>query len=266
MFRATGTLTGQSVRVVFQKKGSAWETFQSHCPDIRCLTAVSSKYPREIAWTIAFDGKKLGQVTGRMPDGFDVYSHIGLQRVISVLPVPTVGKRSIEYGSEIGPVYRPLVAVSQPFFRDPDSWKPAALSAEQIALLRQNFRRQFPKLCKSNPRDYKLARFSYRDEDVKAVKAYRSNKQWIIARLNLKAAIDCDDVEAQVGIDDPWFSIGPQGLGQYLGSGMWLVDAGDYDNDGKSELVFSIVRDNRGGYVLFYDDFKKSATFEYFFH
>jgi hypothetical protein len=27
---------------------------------------------------------------------------------------------------------------------------------------------------------------------------------------------------------------------------MWLVDAGDYDNDGKSELVFAIDRANEG--------------------
>jgi hypothetical protein len=44
---------------------------------------------------------------------------------------------------------------------------------------------------------------------------------------------------------------------------MWLVDAGDYDNNGRDELVFSIDRYNRGGYELFYDDFKKHATFEY---
>ena len=51
-----------------------------------------------------------------------------------------------------------------------------------------------------------------------------------------------------------------------LGNGMWLVDAGDYDNDGKSELVFSIDRYNQGGYELFYADFKKHATFEFGYH
>lgn len=47
---------------------------------------------------------------------------------------------------------------------------------------------------------------------------------------------------------------------------MSLVDAGDYDNDGKSEVVFSIAGDNLGGYVLFYDDFTKHATFEFSYH
>jgi hypothetical protein len=256
------------VRVAFRKKGSDWEALPNDCGESSCLKAVASTYPREIGWTIAFDGKRLGHVTGRTPEEFDFYAHIGLQKVISALPVPTVGKRSAENEGDIGgAVYRPLVAVSQPFFNDPESWKPAQLPAELIGILRQNFRQRFPKLCKSSPRDEsKLVRFAYRDEDVRLVKAYTSKRQWGIARLSLKGAIDCNDLEADFGIDDPWFVIDPQRLVRYFGSGMWLVDAGDYDNDGKAELVFSIGRYNRGGYVLFYDDFKKSATFEYRYH
>jgi len=45
-----------------------------------------------------------------------------------------------------------------------------------------------------------------------------------------------------------------------------LVDAGDYDNDGKSELVFSIDRENEGGYQIWYDNFTKHATFKFHYH
>ena len=41
------------------------------------------------------------------------------------------------------------------------------------------------------------------------------------------------------------------------------MDAGDYDNCGKSEVLFSIDQYNRGGYVFFYDDLKKQAVFEF---
>jgi len=52
-----------------------------------------------------------------------------------------------------------------------------------------------------------------------------------------------------------------------LDSGIWLVvDAGDYDGDGKSELVFAINDYNRGGYRLFYDDFRQRAVFEFSHH
>jgi hypothetical protein len=63
-----------------------------------------------------------------------------------------------------------------------------------------------------------------------------------------------------------WFVVKPGGEIRFLGAGMWLVDAGDYDNDGKSEVVFSIDRYNQGGYELFYYDFKKSAVFQFSYH
>jgi hypothetical protein len=47
---------------------------------------------------------------------------------------------------------------------------------------------------------------------------------------------------------------------------MWFVDAGDYGNDGKTEVVFSIAGYDTGGYELFYDDFTKHATFEFSYH
>jgi hypothetical protein len=108
--------------------------------------------------------------------------------------------------------------------------------------------------------------FLYRDEDIKLVKAYESNRGWTLARLHLGEAIDCEDVEAGFEINDKWFTVDPQRSVQYLDDGIWLVDAGDYDNDGKSELVFSIDDYNRGGYEIFYDDFKKHATFKFSYH
>jgi hypothetical protein len=63
-----------------------------------------------------------------------------------------------------------------------------------------------------------------------------------------------------------WFAATPRGEPIFPGQGMWLVDAGDYDNDGRSELVFAIDRANEGGYELFYDDFKKHAVFQFYYH
>ncbi len=88
----------------------------------------------------------------------------------------------------------------------------------------------------------------------------------MVARLHLGKAIDCEDVEAGFDIDDAWFVVDPQKSVQFLDTGIWLVDAGDYDNDSKSELVFSIDRDNAGGYELFYNDFKKRAISEFGYH
>jgi hypothetical protein len=263
-----GDASSPGVRVVFRRDAQAWVAFRSQCPDQPCLKVISSEFPPEINWTISFDGRKLSQITGRTPSEFKFYSDVGLQEIMKGSTVPTVGKRSVEFsGYQATPVYRPLIANSEPYYDDPDVWKPAQPPTGYVRLLRGQFRRKFPKLCRMSKQDEtKLEPLSYLDEDIKTVKGYASKRGWWIIRLHLEGAIDCNDVEAGFEIDDPWFAVDPQHVSSYLASGMSLVDAGDYDNDGKSELVFSIDRDNRGGYVLYYDDFQRHATFEYSYH
>ncbi len=256
------------VRVIFQKHGTSWQAFPSSCHDRDCLRKAPSAYPDKVDWTVGFDGRILGQVTAQTPADFETYSHIGLQNVIHGDHIPTVGTRSAQYGGYIDAVvYRPLIANSKPFFKDPELWKVSHLSPEAKRLFRRGFRQHFSRLCKSSVRDEdKLEQFVYRDEDVKLVKAYISKNQWAIARLHLQGAVDCTNLEAGSEIDDAWFVMDPQKSVRYIGEGMWLVDAGDYDNDSRSELLFSINRENRGGYELFYDNFKRKALFEFEYH
>ncbi|MBZ5680886.1 MAG: hypothetical protein LAO24_12350 [Acidobacteriia bacterium] len=257
----------RDVRAVFRKSGTAWQVFPNDCPDQDCLEKIASAYPGNVTWTIAFDGKNLGQVTTGAPKEYKWYSSVGQQDIISTGSVPTVGEKSAQFaGWADVPVYRPLVANSQPYFTDPDIWKPFSPKQELVRMLQQQFRKWFPKLCRlGGPNSSEMIPFAYRNEDVKLVKAYGSKTGWVVARLHLEA-VDCKDVEAGFDIDDPWFVIDLGKSVRYVGAGMWLVDAGDYDNDGKAEILFSIDRYNRGGYELFYDDFKKHVTFEFSYH
>lgn len=130
-----GTFAGESntrrVRVAFRKVGDRWEAFESNCPDEACLNAAPAKFPSQVTWTIAFDTRNLGVVTAETPRLFDLYGHIGLQTISSGQRVPTVGKRSRDYSGFLDdPVYRPLVAVSQPNVTDPDQWKRGSISRE----------------------------------------------------------------------------------------------------------------------------------------
>ena len=257
----------RAVRVVFERKGSEWQAFPSSCPDVKCLSSVTARYPHEVVWTVAFDGKSVGRIAATTPKCFNNYAEVGLQEITGQGPVPVVGKRSQAFGGYTdAAVYRPLVTNSQPFVADPDLWKRSQLSAESLLRLRQEFRRHYGKLCRLGKDQTNLKPFQYSDENIKFVQAYASHTGWAVARLHLEAAIDCGDVEAGFEIDDGWFVIDPQSNVRYLDDGLWLVDAGDYDNDGHSELVFAINRDNRGGYELFYDDFRKRAVFEYSYH
>jgi len=255
-----------AVRAVFEKEGDEWEPFTNDCRDRTCLKNSTSSYPGEVTWTITFDGKNLGQVTSRTPKDFMRYSGVGQQEITSKEPVPTVGDRSSKFGGFTdASVYRPLVANSQPYFKDPESWKPSQLSNDVTRILRKHFREKFPTVSNCTNPDENVAKpWPYLDEDIKIVKAYSSKTAWSVARVQLEE-YRCDGPSDDAFVDQ-WFVISPRLEVTFLDAGMWLVDAGDYDNDGRSELVFSIDRYNRGGYELFYGDFEKRVTFVFHYH
>lgn len=261
-----GESDSRRIRVVFEKNGDTWKAFPSDCPSQDCLTTVAPEYPTEVTWTIAFDGKNLGKVTSRTPAKFDFYSDVGLQNITSTGPIPTVGKKAAEFGGFLGvPVVRPLIANSQPYFEDPEAWKPTRLSTMLVAALNQEFRRKFPNVTNCTNPDENIPRpWQYRDLDIKLSKAYSSNKNWSLATLSLDGS-RCDGIA-----DGPfirhWFVVNPEGHVSFLGQGMWLVDAGDYDNDGKSEIMFALADYDKGGYELFYDDFTQHVAFEFSYH
>jgi len=256
----------RDVRIAFRRAGDHWEAFPSRCPDEDCLKSISSKFPAEVQWTIALDGRNLGQLTARTPRTFDFYSAVGQQEIIGNSTPPTVGKRSEQYGGFLGqPVYRPLIAVSQPNYRDPDGWKPAKVPNELLVAAQKSFGQKFPKVenCTKADPDKPIP-WPYTAANIKLQKAYASNRNWFLLELSLTGNL-CDGPPDDA-FQPQWFVITPAREVRWLDSGIWLVDAGDYDNDGKSELVFAIDGYDRGGYKLFYDDFRHTAVFEFSYH
>ena len=256
----------RAVRIVFQQEGREWRPYPSNCRDPRCLKAISAKYPASVTWTVGRAGKELGQVIGHTPSDFGWYSDVGLQRLASSGPIPTIGKRSIKYAGYLDePVFRSLIVSSGSRFADPDAWQPRPLSMNTVGALRQQFRRRFPKVwnCKS-PDENEPRPWHYADANIRVSESYVAGTGWRLAKLRLTGN-RCDGP-----LDDPfvsqWFVISPKGQPRFLVAGLNFLDAGDYNHSGKSVVVFSIDRDNRGGYELFYDDFRRSAVFQFSYH
>jgi hypothetical protein len=257
----------RAVRAVFRKIGNGWQAFPTKTSSYRDLETLPTSYPSEMTWSIAFDGRNLGTITSRTPTHFKFYSEIGIEDITSQTKVPTVGKKSVDYpGSIDRPLYRPLIAVSQPNVSDPEHWKPAQVPPALIVSARQQFRSKFPKAtnCK-NPDENVPRPWRYRDEDIRVAKSYSSEDGWSLLELSL-TGYACDGPDDDSGFIGQWYVVEPSGTVRFLGSDMWLVDAGDYDNDGKSEVLFAIGEDNKGGYRLFYRSFTRSAEFAFHYH
>jgi hypothetical protein len=134
------------------------------------------------------------------------------------------------------------------------------VSGADVSKLRLEFQRKYPVLTSCENMDVK----QYSGADIKVTRAYRSKRNRQVVQLAVKGCAPDDERGDELSME--WYVVSPDGKFQYLDSNMHLVDAGDYDNDGKSELIFSIDDYNRGGYKLFYDDFKQKAVFEFSYH
>jgi len=266
-----GVYAGESnstkVRALFAHKGKGWTAFKSDCEIQTCLTTVTAQYPKEVAWFVGLDGREIGHVVARTPGAFGFYAHIGLQDIVEGTP-PTVGKPSSEYaGFAGGEVRRPLVTNSKPDFKDPAGWKRGMITPnvrnQAIALLHS----LAPAICREGAsEEAPLLPFKFAPEDL-VVRMYRAKDGRMLITANVSGAYYCEYSGAgDGGFDAQTFGIGANGKALLLGPGLTLVDAGDYDADGNSELVFALSQYNRGGYVLFSDDFKEQARFEFGYH
>jgi hypothetical protein len=260
----------RSVRALFSKSEDGWKVFPSECADEECLDSLPQKYPASVDWTIAYHGRSLGQVSTARPMKFDLYSSVGQEGITSAGTVPSVGKPSKEFAGFLAePVLRPLVAVSQPHFADPDGWKEATLSPALTAELRKSFRARFEQVQNCTREDAgEAVPWHYSDHEIQMSQAWRSRRGWWLAEMMLTDNA-CDGPAADPS-NDPfspqWFTVDPQGAIKFLAGEMHFVDAGDYAGNGKSELLFSIDDYDFGGYRLFYDDFQKKAEFEFSYH
>jgi hypothetical protein len=262
-----GPSKNRVIRPLFEKKGDEWK--------------ISTFHPEEIQWTIAFDGKNFGSVKSRpntKNSSLDTDTHVPMPQHGQAL---TIGKPSEDFSGWQRTLFnRPLVLVSKGNFKDPDEWKPFQPTEDQIRVFISTFRIEYPKVLNCNENEEPLHDpWPYKDSDINISKVYRSNKADLLVEMFLKGGkcgindgpfqqqlflfrsdkstthITLESRKRQLrktGKDDLWSLI--------------LVDAGDYDGDGKSEVVFFLSGYNEDGYAMFYDSFQKSVMWTWSYH
>lgn len=255
------------VRTLFAHKDKDWIAFKSDCETPTCLTIVTAQYPKQVTWFVGFHGREIGRLAARTPRAYQFYADIGLQDIVEGIP-PSVGKPSSQFaGYAGGEVRRPLVTSSKPDFKDRAGWKRGvitpAIRSKAIALLRS----LAPAICRQGAsEEAPLLPFTPAPKDL-VIRMYEAKDGRMLITANVIGAYYCEYSGGGDGsFDDQTFGIDSNGKASLLGAGLTFVDAGDYDSDGHSELIFALSQDNRGGYVLFSHGFKEQARFEFGYH
>ncbi len=252
-----GVARERLIRPAFEKEGLQW----------RAASASSLSSPMK--WTVAFDGKSLGEVEGRK----DSEPSILIQSLITpARSVPTVGQSSSKFAGLLasGPtkVRRPLVLISKPYFRDPDGWNRLAKVPSGIArTVRMEFRKNFPHIKRCKDEEIVQRDWPFPDSALNLVTAYESNRHSFLIETHIEAG-NCGYIDdPNDPLSNPWFFVSEDGRARRIGAFMTLLDAGDYDNDGRSEIVFFLSQpEDTDGFVLFDASLREQARFTWFYH
>lgn len=265
-----GAAEGQAsrfvVRMVFQNSGGGWRSVNPDCQDEACLASSAGTWPPTATWTVVNRGSTVGAVTGRTPEAWTRYADVGIQDVATTADIPRVGPPTQEWSDAGVDLQRPLVAISIPKASDPDAWKDGALSPQARTALQDAFLHQFAEVqnCEQAGGQVPVP-MKYKPLDIVPSEVRTSDKGWTVVTAQL-TGYRCDGPAEGTAFAPQAFAISPEGRVRYLGEGLKLVDAGDFDGNGQSELIYAIQRGNSGGYELYSNDFAEQATFAFNYH
>jgi hypothetical protein len=237
---------GRSVRVLFQKSPAGWASLAE---------PKRAPAPLPSIWTVAFSGQRLGQIVTLDPGWSSEYAWTyARDRLLNVIgEAPTVRTSGSQFGGWCAsPSLRPLVVVSQANVADPSRWKRAEPEKNTRDRVFGEFKTRSGRQVICPDEAEKAVDFHYTVKHLVQLANYADllGRRLVAVSLDPKL-IKCD------GPSEPtwrpnWFMLpGDEQPPVFLGEGLWLVDAGDYDADGHSEVIFWFSGYNRDGYVLF---------------
>jgi hypothetical protein len=256
-----------AVRVLFAKKESAWQALTE-------AGSAEGLLAQEMAWTVALDGRSLGEIRTADP-GFNTpyewtYPRDRLLKVAPSPSAPDAANKRHQFGGWCAvPKRRPLVVVSSGGgVTDPDTWRPHTATASSLERMFTTFK------ARAGPADIcpgqseSRVSFVYGPGDIEVLSSYRDRQGRFLISLRIERPKEPDMCDGP--IDSAWdshtFVVTSTNVG-YIGQGLELVDAGDYDMDGHSELLFWSSAYNRDGYVLFPSNLAATpTTFQWNYH
>ena len=273
---------------LFIKKGSLWnenEFFNKRD---------SLFYKKKDSFYVVTNGLKGAKIYGsRKVDTMYYFT----RREVYYLPKPRIkienSLNKLMLGGEIN--YYPQIfskacfLTNNKFYKRNVTLQKYTPTKRDVELIKDNFfpyiRKQFATFCEDKPFD----RFQHFFEDtlhvpffdtahikIEKQDTYIDSKQNKLIRCIIPSAAISRGIypfNEYCGREDaPFYGlritccINSQKQVTFLQDELTYLDHGDFDNDGNDEFLFWYRRFNHNAYVLYYDNFQKSAKFEWSYH
>ena len=250
------------VRILYLKEKDKWISLEEYLD--------TDKYPLTMHWYIAFDGQLVGELQSSKSKV--KYNQFGKRDLFHIpnqsAKIPSIGKPTNEFSGWAGGHYlRPLITVSEKNYTDSSRWKPFKPSLLIVNKCVANFRDITGKIYNYDQELDETIICDYKNENINVLKSYKSNLNEYLVCLQLEHSLYKGNIIIeQVSEWAPkWFYVKNDST-LYIGDSMKLIDAGDYDNDGKPEVLFWAEGYNEDGYIMFYNDFSTSVSFKWRYH
>lgn len=271
---ADGEKRQTNLRLGFRREGGGWVAIcaSNGSPpwDTACAFPGAASERR---WTVVSRGKPIAQVTTRGWLTQEWYKSEGLLRLEERDP-PRVGDRSIAFGGWAAlPVHRPLLAFSAavPAYRP---WTRTAPTQRDKAVAFPLLRDAFPRIRMCGAGGVVDGRtIATRENHVDVFDVLQSpgGSRLIGLRVKRRYTQACDgagDVGSDFWVLQHGTSVRalPVFDARGFSASFVPVEAGDFDGDGRDEALFWFSGYNEDGYVLFFDDFTRTARFTWGYH
>lgn len=245
----------QNIRLIFEFTNIDWKKVNN--------VSQASTYN----WNVSLNSKKIGEATSK-PLKSNLPSELGLQALIKpISPTLMITANNDKYENWRGsPKYRPLVAISSDQISSSKINK-VSLSKKSKNNFISEFIAKIPdtESCDKDSGRFLNKREKYSEKDILILESFNleNGATLIGARINPKIN-KCDGPIAKEW-ESQWFLISQDSSISFLESSIYPVDYINIKNVGLV-WVFTKSRYNEDGYVLFYDNFKKSITTSWKYH
>jgi hypothetical protein len=251
-----------AVRALFQERAEGWVALSSQA----AWEGVSLARAK---WTVTLEGRDMGSVSTVDP-GFqtDLAWTFPRDRLLHVFPaqsVPTVAKDTARFrGWCEAPGVRPLVVLSWPNTHDPDDWKSSGADKGLRTTLFEEFKAHAGPASLCSVAADRRVPFEYTAKDLVVSPGYQDRTGRKVVVLGLDPQRNTCDGPPEPAWSTQAFLVDRDV--KYLGADLTLVDAGDYDADGSSDLLFWHNSYNEDGYRLVYGGLAKHVDYFWRYH